>query len=57
MEEKKEEKVVGFCLRCKKKCFIKDAREEMTKNNLRVTKGFCPICATKICKIHPKYHL
>ena len=43
--------VEGFCVKCKKKVEIKDAKEVMMKNNRPAIQGVCPICNTKIYKI------
>ena len=37
----------NYCLRCKKKCDIKDVEIKTTKNNRRMMSGKCIICETK----------
>lgn len=44
------------CMKCKKEIEIKDIREEVTKNNLRINKGVCPNCGTKVARIVGKAH-
>ena len=39
------------CMKCKKQVEIKDPVESVTKNNMRICKGVCPDCGTKVCRI------
>ena len=41
----------GRCMKCKKQVEIKDAKEAVTKNKMRMLKGVCPACGTKVCRI------
>ncbi|MGQ9514419.1 MAG: DUF5679 domain-containing protein [Thermoproteota archaeon] len=42
--------VSGYCLKCRKKVEIKDAKEQVLKNNRKALVGVCPECGTKIIK-------
>ena len=39
------------CMKCKKNIEIKDVRGEVTKNGLKINKGICPVCGTKVARI------
>lgn len=41
----------GRCMKCKKQVEIKDAKEVVTKNKMKMLKGVCPNCGTKVCRI------
>lgn len=41
----------GYCVKCKSKREIKDAKEITMKNGRPATQGLCPECGTKIFKI------
>jgi len=41
----------GYCVKCKAKREIKDAKEITMKNGRPATQGVCPECGTKIFKI------
>ena len=41
----------GRCMKCKKQVEIKDAKETVTKNKMRMIKGSCPKCGTTVCRI------
>jgi len=41
----------GYCVKCKAKREIKDAKDIVMKNNRPATQGLCPECGTKIFKI------
>ncbi len=41
----------GYCVKCKAKREIKDAKEITMKNGRPATQGLCPECGTKIFKI------
>jgi len=45
-----KESVEGYCMKCKKKITIKNAKVEV-KNNKRMAMGVCNICGTKVCRI------
>ena len=38
-------------MRCKKSVEIKNGKESVTKNKMRILKGNCPKCDTKVCRI------
>lgn len=41
----------GYCVKCKKKVDIQDAKEEKTKKGTKIAKGKCPHCKTTVCRI------
>lgn len=41
----------GYCVKCKAKREIQDAKEITMKNGRPATQGLCPVCGTKIFKI------
>ena len=41
----------GFCVKCKKKREMKDAKEVVMKNKRRAMKGKCPECGTGMYRI------
>ncbi|MBU0953223.1 MAG: hypothetical protein KKA90_02250 [Nanoarchaeota archaeon] len=41
----------GYCVKCKKKQEIKDAKKVTLKNGKPATKGVCPKCGTKMFRI------
>ncbi|QQG38634.1 MAG: hypothetical protein HYS32_03450 [Candidatus Woesearchaeota archaeon] len=41
----------GYCVKCKKKQKIKDAKEVSMKGNRRAAKGKCPVCSTTMFRI------
>ena len=43
--------VEGRCMKCKKQVEIKDGEEKITKNNMRIILGLCPVCGTKVSRI------
>ena len=43
--------VSGYCVKCKKKQEMKDAKEVTLKNGRKAVKGTCPACSTKMFKI------
>jgi hypothetical protein len=38
-------------MKCRAQREIKDGKETVTKNNMRMLKGKCPVCGTTVCKI------
>ena len=42
--------VQGYCVKCKAKRDIKDAKESVCKNGRKMLKGVCSVCGTKMCK-------
>jgi DNA-directed RNA polymerase subunit RPC12/RpoP len=43
--------VEGYCVKCRSKKEIKNAKEITMKNGRPATEGVCPDCGTKIFKI------
>jgi len=43
--------VQGRCMKCRKQVEIKNGKETVTKNKMRMLKGVCPKCGTTVCKI------
>lgn len=41
----------GFCVKCKAKREMKDAKEVVWKNGRRALQGVCVVCGTKMNKI------
>lgn len=41
----------GYCVKCKAKQEMKDAKEVTMKNGRKAMKGECPKCGTKMFKI------
>ncbi|MBU0573867.1 MAG: DUF5679 domain-containing protein [Candidatus Margulisiibacteriota bacterium] len=41
----------AYCVKCKKKVEVKDAKEVTMKNGRKALKGVCPTCGTKVFKI------
>jgi len=39
---------MGFCVKCKKKVEIKNAKEVTLKNGRKAMSGTCPDCGTKV---------
>jgi ssDNA-binding Zn-finger/Zn-ribbon topoisomerase 1 len=46
--------VEGYCVKCKKKREMKNAKEVTMKNKKKAVKGECPECGTKMFKIGGK---
>lgn len=44
----------GYCVKCKKKQEIKDAKEVTLKNGKKALKGVCPACGTGMFRITGK---
>lgn len=45
--------VEAYCVKCKAKQEMVDAKEETMKNGRPMMKGKCPACGTTMCKILP----
>jgi len=45
--------VEAYCVKCKAKKVMVDAKEEKMKNGRPMMKGKCPTCGTVMCKILP----
>ncbi|MDD5084547.1 MAG: DUF5679 domain-containing protein [Candidatus Omnitrophica bacterium] len=41
----------AYCVKCKAKKEIQDAKEDVLKNGRRALKGKCPTCGTTLCRI------
>jgi hypothetical protein len=41
----------GRCLRCREQVEIENPIESKTTRGLRIIKGTCPKCNTKVCRI------
>jgi len=41
----------GYCLKCRQKRQMKDAKSVTLKNGRPATQGICPVCGTKITRI------
>lgn len=41
----------GYCVKCKAKREMKDVEETRTSKGMRIAKGKCSICGTKMCKM------
>jgi len=50
---KDSKKLVGYCLKCKKKVLIKNPRKVVVKNHPFI-KGECPICGTTVWRVISK---
>ena len=44
----------GYCVKCKEKREIKDAKEVVMKNGRKAMKGSCPVCSTGMFRIMGK---
>jgi len=49
--QKGGEQMQGYCMKCRTKREIKDARAITMKNGRPATQGVCPICGTKMFRI------
>ena len=47
----KEVKMQAYCVKCRKKVDIKDAKAITMKNGRPATQGVCPACGTKVFRI------
>lgn len=45
------EEVIGYCVRCKAKKTMKGVKVVVSKTGMKMAKGTCPKCGTKMCKI------
>lgn len=43
--------VQGYCVKCRKKVEIKDAKQIVMKNGRKATKGTCGSCGTSVFRI------
>jgi len=44
------EKMIGYCVKCRKKMEMKNAKSTKTKNGRTMMKGVCNKCGTGMCK-------
>ncbi len=44
----------AYCMKCKQKREMKDAKEVTMKNGNKAMSGMCPACGTKMFKIGSK---
>jgi len=44
----------AYCMKCKQKREMKDAKEVTMKNGKKANSGTCPVCGTKMFKIGGK---
>ncbi|QIG60059.1 hypothetical protein [Dishui Lake large algae virus 1] len=40
--------VMAYCVKCREKREMKDAKEVTTKNDRKMLTGTCPVCGTKM---------
>ncbi|MEN8615044.1 DUF5679 domain-containing protein [Dehalogenimonas sp. THU2] len=41
----------AYCVKCRTKRVIKDAKKVTLKNGKPATQGLCPVCGTKVFRI------
>lgn len=41
----------GYCVKCKKKVTMKNPVGSKTSRGVKMTKGTCPFCGTKVCRM------
>jgi len=41
----------AYCLKCRKKVEIKDAKQVTLKNNRPAVQGVCPVCGKQVFRI------
>lgn len=41
----------GYCVKCKKKVEMKDAKESKTSKGTKIAKGKCHHCGTTVCRM------
>jgi len=41
----------AYCMKCRKKREMKDARSVIMKNRKPAVRGICPVCGTKMFRI------
>ena len=49
-----EDKIIGYCMKCKEKREMKDVEKTKMKNGRPAAKGICTVCDTKMYKILSK---
>jgi hypothetical protein len=43
--------MIGYCVKCRKKREMKNIHSSKTKKGVKMTKGTCTNCGTKMCCI------
>jgi hypothetical protein len=51
--EELPKKIMGYCLKCKKKTVMQDPRQSTLKNKRGIIKGVCPKCASNMITFLP----
>jgi len=46
-----EDKLTAWCVKCKKKVEMSNPEKSKTKRGVPMTKGTCPVCKTRVCRI------
>ncbi len=46
--------VSGRCMKCKEQVEMSNPKEQISKNGMKMMKGACPKCGTKVCRIMGK---
>lgn len=49
--KKRRVNMEAYCVKCKEKVEIKDAKEVTMKNNRKAISGSCPKCSTKVFRM------
>jgi Zn finger protein HypA/HybF involved in hydrogenase expression len=52
--QKEEDEVQAYCMKCRAKKEMKDAKAITMKNGKPATQGVCPTCGTKMFRIGKK---
>jgi len=50
-KQKKEPKIIAYCVKCRKKVTVKNPKDYTMKNKRAAIKGICPVCKTKVFRI------
>lgn len=53
-DNKKDDKMIGYCMKCKEKREMKDVEKTEIKPGRPAAKGKCATCGTGMYKILPK---
>ena len=46
--------MTGYCMKCKKKVEMLNEEVIIMKNGLTASRGNCPVCSTKVFRVHSK---
>ena len=49
--EGKQKMTTGYCVKCRSKREMKSINEVINKRGMKMAKGICPTCGTKMCRI------